>query len=143
MPQQLDTFEEFENQVLKASPEKLVVVDFWATTCGPCVQFAPTFDKMAEEMTDMLFFKVRNQPNQEILVPDWLIISHVIQITSSDWLCTVFQVDVDKNEETSRHAGIISMPTFKIYRGGKVLGTVKGANEAKLRDNILRWIRLE
>ena len=65
MPEQLDTFGEFENQVLKASPEKLVVVDFWATTCGPCVRFAPTFDKMAEEMADMLFFKVDVDKNRQ------------------------------------------------------------------------------
>eukprot|EP00116_Pleurobrachia_bachei_P002153 sb/3462415/ len=31
---------------------------------------------------------VWNRPNQEILVPDWLITSHVTLITSSDWLFT-------------------------------------------------------
>ena len=30
--------------------------------------------------------------NQEILVPDWLITSHVTQITSSDWLLTQFRI---------------------------------------------------
>ena len=30
----------------------------------------------------------RNRPNREILLSDWLITSHVIQITSSDWLFT-------------------------------------------------------
>eukprot|EP00116_Pleurobrachia_bachei_P017504 sb/3477766/ len=35
-------------------------------------------------------FITRNRPNQEILVPDWLITSHVTSITSSDWLFTCF-----------------------------------------------------
>eukprot|EP00116_Pleurobrachia_bachei_P005857 sb/3466119/ len=34
----------------------------------------------------LVFF--RNRPNQEILVTDWLITSHVTKITSSDWLFT-------------------------------------------------------
>eukprot|EP00116_Pleurobrachia_bachei_P004481 sb/3464743/ len=32
----------------------------------------------------------RNRPNQEILVPDWLITSHVTKITSYDWVFTCF-----------------------------------------------------
>ena len=31
---------------------------------------------------------VMNRPNQEILILDWLITSHVTLITSSDWLFT-------------------------------------------------------
>eukprot|EP00116_Pleurobrachia_bachei_P016257 sb/3476519/ len=37
----------------------------------------------------MLQMETRNRPNQELLVPDWLITSQVTQITSSDWLFTV------------------------------------------------------
>ena len=33
-------------------------------------------------------FVIRHRPNQQILVLDWLITSHVTSITSSDWLLT-------------------------------------------------------
>eukprot|EP00116_Pleurobrachia_bachei_P018418 sb/3478680/ len=41
---------------------------------------------MAEKMYEI----TRNRPNQEILVPHWLITSHVTSITSSDWSFTCF-----------------------------------------------------
>ena len=40
------------------STGKLVVTDWFATWCGPCNNFKPTFQKMAEEYKDVLFCKI-------------------------------------------------------------------------------------
>ena len=42
----------FEEEVLKA--DKLVVVDFWATWCGPCKMIAPILEDIAAEYSDTL-----------------------------------------------------------------------------------------
>ena len=50
------TKENFESEVLKS--DKKVLVDFWATWCGPCQMVSPIIEELGEELTDVKVCKV-------------------------------------------------------------------------------------
>ena len=81
---------DFEEDVLKE--KGVVVVDFWATWCGPCKMIAPIVEELDEEMSNVKFVKV----------------------------------DVDKNLQIANQYKIVSIPTLKIFKDGKLINTLIG-----------------
>ena len=58
---------EFNDKVIEASSEKLVVVDFWAPWCGPCKQLTPLLEKIINSSGDKItLVKINIDENQQI-----------------------------------------------------------------------------
>ena len=50
--------EEF-NQLKADFPDKILIIDFWAVWCSPCMMFAPVFEKIQKEQyQEFIFVKV-------------------------------------------------------------------------------------
>ncbi|WP_160153562.1 thioredoxin TrxC [Microbulbifer sp. ALW1] len=82
-----------------------VVVDFWATWCGPCQQFAPVFSQVATEMTTRaVFVKLDTEANQQT--------AGTFQIRSIPTLM-VFH----RGREIARLSGALPMPQFIQWLG--------------------------
>lgn len=50
------TKDNFKSEVL--DKDYLIVIDFWATWCGPCQMLSPIVDELSEEFSDVKFCKI-------------------------------------------------------------------------------------
>ena len=48
------------------SADQVVVVDFFATWCGPCTMLTPVLEKAADELTNVPFYKVDIDEEMEL-----------------------------------------------------------------------------
>lgn len=58
------TKENFDSEVLQS--DKPVLVDFWATWCGPCQMLLPVIEELSAEVTDAKICKINVDEQREL-----------------------------------------------------------------------------
>jgi len=100
---QMVTDSDFQKEVLESSD--VVLVDFFATWCGPCQALLPIIEELFGEMPAG---------------------------------SKVVKVDVDQAPESSAKYGVMSIPTLKVFKGGKV---VEEANGLQGKEALLAMVQ--
>uniref|UniRef100_A0A452URX7 Thioredoxin n=1 Tax=Ursus maritimus TaxID=29073 RepID=A0A452URX7_URSMA len=93
-------------EALNGAGDKLVVVDFSATWCGPCKMIKPFFHSLSEKYSNVVF----------------------LEVDVDDSITLV--------EDVAAECEVKCMPTFQFFKKGQKVGEFSGANKEKLEATI-------
>ena len=92
----------FETEVIEKSKTTPVLVDFWASWCGPCVMLKPVLEKIAIEYGDKI---------------------------------VLAKAETDNNPNAATKFGVMSIPSVKLFKDGKIIDEFVGAQpEATIKQ---------
>lgn len=92
----------FETEVIEKSRTTPVLVDFWASWCGPCVALKPVLEKIAVEYEGKFILA---------------------------------KAETDNNSNSAEKFGVMSIPSVKLFKDGKVVDEFVGAQpEATIKQ---------
>jgi thioredoxin len=98
----METFQEIING------DKPVLVDFFATWCGPCKAMSPVVESIGKELVGQ---------------------------------ARVLKIDIDKNQAMAAQYNVQAVPTFMIFKQGKMVWrNAGGMDKSALKGNVMKFI---
>jgi putative thioredoxin len=112
----MSTFEvrDFDTDVLQASMEQPVLVDFWAPWCGPCRVIGPILEKLANEAANTA--QARGE--------------------AAAW--SLVKIDSDRHPELAQRYRVQGIPSMKLFYQGAVIAELTGALP---EPDMRRWLQ--
>lgn len=88
-----------------------VVIDFWATWCGPCMRLAPAIDELAEEFADRAVIGKYNVDEETDLSGQYRIMSipTILFFKNGEQVSDLRMTGATKNELRSRIEKLIAL----------------------------------
>jgi len=105
--------------LVERSKDKLLVVSFWATWCGPCIQeleaINDEYEDLQEEMDfELIAVSIDNSRSKSRIKP---------MVNGKDW---GYEILLDSNQEMKKALNFSAPPYLLIIKNGKILYTHSG-----------------
>ena len=105
--------------LVERSKGKLLVIDFWATWCGPCIQELEAINDEYEDLQDEMDFEliavsIDNSRSKSRIRP---------MVNGKDW---DYEILLDPNQEMKKALNFSAPPYLLIIKDGKILYTHSG-----------------
>jgi len=105
--------------LVERSKGKLLVIDFWATWCGPCIQELEAINDEYEDLQDEMDFEliavsIDNSRSKSRIRP---------MVNGKDWN---YEILLDPNQEMKKALNFSAPPYLLIIKDGKILYTHSG-----------------